>query len=154
MSIIMKDQQTMMTEISRLISEGKTVSITAKGYSMNPFIMHLRDQITLGPWEDAQIKKGAVVLAKDSRGAYIIHRITRREGPTLTMMGDGNIGITETAQVQDVIGLMHSVTKKGRTYSVKSLRWRLYSLIWKLLTPVRRYPLALWRKTHRQEPLR
>jgi hypothetical protein len=154
MSIIIKDQQTMMTEISRLISEGKTISITAKGYSMNPFIMHLRDQITLGPGEDAQIKKGAVVLAKDSRGAYIIHRITKRQGSTLTLMGDGNIGITETAQVQDVIALMYSVTKKGRTYSVKSLRWRLYSLIWKLLTPVRRYPLALWRKTHRQEPLR
>lgn len=153
MSLVIKDKSLMMPEISKLISEGKTISITAKGYSMNPFIIHLRDQITLGPWTDAQIRKGAVVLAKESRGAYIIHRIIKREGNTITLMGDGNIGITETAEVKDIIGLMYGVTKKKRTYSVKSLRWRLYSWFWNLLTPVRRYPLALWRKTHRQQPL-
>ena len=154
MGILVKDQSVIMEEISRLISEGKTVSITAKGYSMNPFIMHLRDQITLGPWKDEQITKGAVVLAKDIKGRFIVHRIIRRDGDTIILMGDGNIGLTETAMAQDVIGLMYSVTKKGRTYSVKSLRWRLYSWFWKILTPVRRYPLALWRRTHRQQPLR
>lgn len=154
MGILVKDQSVIMEEISRLISEGKTVSITAKGYSMNPFIMHLRDQITLGPWKDEQITKGAVVLAKDIKGRFIVHRIIRRDGDTIILMGDGNIGITETAMAQDVIGLMYSVTKKERTYSVKSLRWRLYSWFWKILTPVRRYPLALWRRTHRQQPLR
>ena len=154
MGILVKDQSVIMEEISRLISEGKTVSITAKGYSMNPFIMHLRDQITLGPWKDEQITKGAVVLAKDIKDRFIVHRIIRRDGDAIILMGDGNIGITETAMAQDVIGLMYSVTKKGRTYSVKSLRWRLYSWFWKILTPVRRYPLALWRRTHRQQPLR
>ena len=144
----------MMTEISRLISEGKTVTITAKGYSMNPFIVHLKDQITIGPWKDEQIKEGAVVLAKDTRGAYLIHRIIKRDGARLTLMGDGNIGLTETARTSEVIGLMQSVTKKGRTYSVQSLRWRLYSWFWKMLTPVRRYPLALWRRTHHQQRLR
>lgn len=144
----------MMTEISRLISEGKTVTITAKGYSMNPFIVHLKDQITLGPWKDEQIKKGAVVLVKDTRGAYLIHRIIKRDGDRLTLMGDGNIGLTETARTSEVIGLMQSVTKKGRIYSVQSLKWRLYSWFWKMLTPVRRYPLALWRRTHRQQLLR
>jgi hypothetical protein len=69
-------------------------------------------------------------------------------------MGDGNIGLTETARTSEVIGLMQSVTKKGRTYSVQSLRWRLYSWFWKMLTPVRRYPLALWRRTHHQQQLR
>ncbi len=144
----------MMKEISKLISEGKTVSITAKGYSMNPFIVHMRDQITLGSWTDDQIKKGSVVLVKDIRGCYLIHRIIKREGDMLTLLGDGNIGIIETAHVKDIIGLMHAVTKKGRTYSVKSLRWRLYSWFWKILTPVRRYPLALWRRMNPQQPLR
>ena len=143
-----------MQEISKLISEGKIVSISAKGYSMNPFITHLKDQITLGPWTDEQIREGAVVLVKDIRGLYLVHRIIKRDGDRLTLMGDGNIGIIETAHVNNVIALMIGVIKKGRTYSVKSLRWRLYSWFWKLLTPVRRYPLALWRKFHRQEPLR
>ena len=144
----------MMQEISRLISEGKTISISAKGYSMNPFIVHMKDQITLGSWTDDQIKKGAVVLVKDVRGCYIIHRIIKREGNVLTLMGDGNIGIIETAYVEDIIALMHAVIKKGRTYSVNSLSWRLYSWFWKLLTPMRRYPLAVWRRLHPQQPLR
>ena len=144
----------MMQEISKLISEGKTVSISAKGYSMNPFITHLKDQITLGPWTDEQIREGAVVLVKDIRGLYLVHRIIKRDGDRLTLMGDGNIGIIETAHVNNVIALMIGVIKKGRTYSVKSLRWRLYSWFWKLLTPVRRYPLALWRRMHPQQPLR
>lgn len=144
----------MMEEIRRLVSEGKTVSITAKGYSMNPFIMHMRDQIVLGPWTSEQIKKGSVVLVKDSRGCYLIHRIIKRQGNQLTLMGDGNIGIIETAKVQEVIALMHGVTKKGRTYSVQCLRWRLYSWFWKMLTPLRRYPLALWRRLNPQQPLR
>lgn len=154
MSTIIKEQGVMMQEISRLISEGKTISISAKGYSMNPFIVHMKDQITLGSWTDDQIKKGAVVLVKDVRGCYIIHRIIKREGNVLTLMGDGNIGIIETAYVEDIIALMHAVIKKGRTYSVNSLSWRLYSWFWKLLTPVRRYPLAVWRRLHPQQPLR
>lgn len=144
----------MMEEIRKLISEGKTVSISAKGYSMNPFIMHIRDQITLGPWTDDQIRKGAVVLVKDIRGCYLVHRIIKREGNKITLLGDGNLGITETAHVKNVIGLMHAVIRKGRTYSVKGLRWRLYSWIWRMLTPVRRYPLALWRRWNPQQPLR
>ena len=144
----------MMQEISRLISEGKSISISAKGYSMNPFIVHMKDQITLGSWTDDQIKKGAVVLVKDVRGCYIIHRIIKREGNVLTLMGDGNIGIIETAYVEDIIALMHAVIKKGRTYSVQCLRWRLYSWFWKMLTPLRRYPLALWRRLNPQQPLR
>ena len=144
----------MMQDIRKLISEGTSVSFTAKGYSMNPFIVHMKDEITLGPWTDDQIKEGAVVLVKDVRGCYLVHRIIKREGDKLTLCGDGNIGITEVAHVKNVIGLMHGVIKKGRTFSVKSLSWRLYSWIWKLLTPVRRYPLAIWRRLHPQEPLR
>ena len=154
MGTIIKEQNIMMAEIRPLISEGKTVSICAKGYSMNPFIMHMRDHITLGPWTDEDIRKGAVVLVKDIRGHYVLHRIIKREGNKITLMGDGNIGIKETAHVNEIVGLMTGGTKKGRTYSVKSLRWRLYSWFWKMLTPVRRYPLALWRRLHPQQPLR
>lgn len=155
MGIIIKDMETTMSEIRQLISEGKAVTITAKGYSMNPFIAHLKDKITLGPCNDDQIRKGAVVLARDSRGKFVIHRIIKREGDIITLRGDGNyLRTIEKARVSDVIALMYSVTKKRRTYSVQSLRWRLYSWFWRLITPVRRYPLALWRKLHRQEPLR
>ena len=143
-----------MNEISKLISEGRTVTLTAKGYSMNPFIVHMQDQLTLGPWKDEDIRKGAVVLVKDNRGNFLVHRIIDRRGDKILLMGDGNIGIQETASVTNIIGIMTAVTKKKRSYPTNGLIWRIYSWIWLALTSVRRYPLAVWRRLHPQQPLR
>lgn len=148
------DKDTMYQEISRLIAEGKTVSITVKGYSMNPFLMHLRDQITLGPWTDGDIHRGTVALVRDVRGNVLIHRIIRRDGNIIILEGDGNIGLQEKATLDGIAGIMHSITRKNRTYSSKSFIWRAYSWIWMFLRPVRVYPLALWRKLNPQQPLR
>ena len=147
------DKDTMYQEISRLIAEGKTVSITVKGYSMNPFLMHLRDQITLGPWTDGDIRRGTVALVRDVRGNVLIHRIIRRDGNIIILEGDGNIGLQEKATLDGIAGIMHSITRKNRTYSSKSFIWRAYSWIWMSLRPVRLYPLALWRKLNPQQPL-
>lgn len=147
------DKAVMMEEIRQMISEGKTVTITLKGNSMNPFIVHLRDQMTLGPWKDEEIRKGTVALVKDIYGNYLIHRIIKREGNTVTLLGDGNVEKTETATLDNVIGIMRSLTRKGRTYTPKSLTWKIYSAIWAILTPVRRYPLGLWRRIFPQPNL-
>lgn len=146
MKTIVKDKAIMMEEIRVLISEGKTVKLTVKGNSMNPFLVSMRDQMTLGPWKDEDLKKGCVALVKDSRGSYLIHRIIKRDEKTVTLLGDGNIGFTETATFDNVIGIMYSITRKGREWASDSLMWRFYSWAWMLLTPVRRWPLGLWRK--------
>lgn len=136
----------MMEEIRTLVSEGKTVTLTVKGNSMNPFIVHLRDRMTIGPWKDEDIRKGTVALVKDMRGNYVIHRIIRREKDRVILLGDGNVGFTETATLDNIIGIMHSIDRKGRTWTPENTVWRLYSWFWMLLTPLKRYPLALWRK--------
>lgn len=150
---IIINKEVMMDEIRKLISEGKIVSITAKGHSMNPFIRHLRDQIAIGPWEDSQLKKGTAVLALTSSGSYVFHRIIKRDGNILTLAGDGNLYQTETTTTKDVIGILYSVIRKGRIYSSEGFMWKAYSQLWMLLRPVRRYPLGLWRRLNPQEPL-
>ncbi len=136
----------MMEEIRILISEGKTVTITVKGNSMNPFMVHLRDQMTLGPWKEEDIRKGTVALVRDIHGNHLIHRIIDVYPDRVILLGDGNILQTETATRENIIGIMHAITRKGRTYTSRSLTWRVYSAIWAFLTPVRRWPLGLWRK--------
>ncbi len=143
---IIKDKGIMMEEIRTLVAEGKTVTLTVKGNSMNPFIVHLRDRMTIGPWKDEDIRKGTVALVKDTRGNYVIHRIIRREEDSVTLLGDGNVGFTETATLDNIIGIMHNIDRKGRIWTSESAMWRLYSWFWMTLTPLRRYPLALWRK--------
>ena len=150
MNTRVKDQAIMMEEIRGLISEGKTVSLTAKGNSMNPFIEHLRDQITLGPWKDEDIRKGCVALVKDIKGRYLIHRIIRRDKGTIVLIGDGNVGLYETAEMDNIIGIMYSITRKGKVWTADSKVWRLYSWVWMLLLPLRRWPLGLWRRLFRE----
>lgn len=147
------NKEQMFMEISKFIAEGKTVTITAKGYSMNPFLFHLRDQITLGPWTDSDIRRGTVAFVRDLKGNILIHRIIRRNGNTIILEGDGNIGQTEIATLDGIAGIMHSVTRKNRIYTSKSLVWRTYSWIWMALRPFRLYPLVLWRKFNHQPPL-
>lgn len=140
------DKAIMMEEIRQLISEGKTVTITVKGNSMNPFVVHLRDQMTLGPWKQEDIRKGTVALVRDTRGNHLIHRIIEVRPDRVVLLGDGNVKLTETATWDNIIGIMYSITRKGRTYTPKSMIWRIYSAIWMFLTPVRRWPLGLWRR--------
>ena len=149
--IITKDKAEMMEEIRKLVSEGKTVTITAKGNSMNPFIVHLRDHITLGPWEQEDIRKGTVALVKDNRGNYLIHRIIDTKGNSIRLLGDGNIRLYETASKENIIAIMYSITRNGREYTSSSLLWRAYSFMWMALTPLRRYPLGLWRRLNKEK---
>ena len=133
-------------EIRKSVSNGERISIYASGNSMNPLIVHQRDQIELGPYTDDDIRKGAVVLAKDQKGDYIIHRIVDRKDDQITLMGDGNLQLKETAYISDVIAIMYSITRKGKVWTSDSRKWRVYSWIWQTLTPVRRLPLGIWRR--------
>ena len=151
---IVKDKKLMMQEIKTLISEGKTVSITAKGYSMNPFIRHMQDVITIGPWKDDDIKRGTPALVQTESGSFVFHRIIKRDGEIIILEGDGNVGLKEKATVNNVIGIMHGITRNGRVYTSDSLLWKTYSFIWLLLGQLKRYPLAIWRKLTPQVPLR
>ena len=136
----------MMEEIRTLISEGHTVSLTVKGNSMNPFLVSMRDQMTLGPWKKEEIRKGCVALVKDIKGNYLIHRIIHTDEATVTLIGDGNIGLQETARYEDIIGIMYNITRKGKVWTSESRIWKLYSCIWMFLLPVRRWPLGAWRR--------
>lgn len=146
MTTIVKDKALMMEEIRKLISEGRTATFTVKGNSMNPFIVHLRDQITMGPWQDEDIRKGCVALVRDTKGNYLIHRIISKKNDTITLIGDGNVGLYETAKTNEIIGIMHSITRKGKEWKADDRIWRLYSWFWMAILPVRRWPLALWRR--------
>ena len=140
------DKAVMMEEIRQLVAEGMSATITVKGNSMNPFIVDGRDRITLGPFADEELRRGCVALVRDVRGEYLVHRVIAREGDMVTLLGDGNLRMTEKAHVSEVIALMRSVERKGRTVSVESFVWKAYSWLWMLLEPVRRWPLGLWRK--------
>ena len=145
--------QQIFEEVSKIVAKGGMVTLTAVGYSMNPGIVHMRDQVTLGPWTDSDIRPGTVALVRDLRGNIVLHRIIKRKGNHILLEGDGNIGQKEKATLDEIAGIMHSITRKNRIITSKNLLWRIYSWAWVALRPLRLYPLVLWRKLNPQPPL-
>lgn len=139
----------LLQETATLIAEGHTVTHLVRGNSMSPFMVDRRDKVVLSPFTADELVPGAVVLARDDANRLVLHRIIRRKGTGLTLMGDGNIIGTEETSTDRVMGLVSAVIRKKKTYSCSGRIWRTYSYIWTRLVPVRKYLLGAWRAARR-----
>lgn len=138
--------EVLLAQVGELIAGGHQVTIKVRGNSMNPFFVDRRDDVTLSPFTKRDLCVGAVVLARDATGRFILHRIVRKEGNDITMMGDGNWRGVEHTTPSDVIGLVTGGIRKGKKISCTGLGWDVYSWAWMRLRPVRRWLLAAWRR--------
>lgn len=135
----------LLSHVAHYISEGRSVTLTVRGNSMNPFLVDGRDQITLSPFVEKELQPGAVILARESGGRLLLHRVIHRQGEVLTMLGDGNIGYTEKTCVSDVIGIMTKTIRKGKEYACNERAWQWYSSLWIKLRPIRKELLIFFR---------
>ncbi len=138
----------LIPKVKEVIDRGATATLRVKGHSMRIFLSNGRDLVTLVAPERENLRVGDVVLAEIQPKVYVLHRIIQRTQDQLTLMGDGNVGTTETCTINDVIGIVTLFYRKGRTKpdSVNGWKWKTYSRIWLTLTPIRRYILAIHRR--------
>lgn len=106
---------------SECFDKGQAVRIRAKGNSMLPFVRDGRDFLLLKRNTGAEV--GDVVLAHESRGRYVVHRIIERNGDNLVLKGDGNYRGVETCRTSDVIATVYAVERPGGK-TVNPSRWR------------------------------
>lgn len=134
----------LLGHVRALIQEGHTVTIQVKGYSMRPFLEHLRDQVVLGPFERLQV--GDVVLAEIAPGVYVLHRIIemRHEG-VLVLMGDGNLSGQEICRMENVAGIVKVFIRNGRQIAADDATWVRYGRLWRKLLPMRRLLLLFYK---------
>lgn len=137
-----KSTQELMPEVGRLIREGKTVVLPVRGNSMRPFIQNGNDCVELHPLPPV-LRKGDVVLARTSKGYYVLHRVTVISPDLLTLEGDGNIGLRETCRPSDVLARAEWVIDAHKErHSLLDRRARIKWRIWYMLRPLRRVLLA------------
>lgn len=134
----------LITEIDRLIKEGSQVSFTPKGISMHPFIRGGKDTVLLDKPET--IQKGDIALARIPGSACVLHRVTDVTESTITLMGDGNPSGTERCRHEDIIAVAVEIRKDGKTIDCRSKSHQRKAAIWRMLKPVRRYLLAIYRR--------
>lgn len=134
-----------LPEVVKMLNERHTVTLRLRGFSMRPFLEDGRDKALLT--KPVTIKKGDAVLAEVTPGHYVLHRIISIKGENVVLRGDGNIGV-ERCSLADIKGFAIGFYRKGRTKldRTKGLKWRVYSLVWTTLFPLRRYLLAFYRR--------
>ncbi len=137
-----KSTQELMPEVGQLIREGKTVVLPVRGNSMRPFIQNGNDCVELHPLPPV-LRKGDVVLARTSKGYYVLHRVTAISPDLLTLEGDGNIGLRETCRPSDVLARAEWVIDAHKErHSLLDRRARIKWRMWYMLRPLRRVLLA------------
>ena len=133
-------------EAIRLVREGVNVTLPVKGQSMLPFIIGGKESVILHS-QGGIVDVGDVVLAWVDGNRYVVHRIIKLDYDRVTLMGDGNVAVTEHCRLNDIKArVTHVVDDKERTHYLYN-RWRMLAArLWYWLRPVRRVLLAIYRR--------
>ncbi|MBQ7856723.1 MAG: hypothetical protein IJ348_06390 [Alistipes sp.] len=127
------NNRAMFSLVRDLLLDGSSVTVTVRGQSMLPFFRS-GSTVLLRPIRSEDFCKYNVVLA-DTGQNFVIHRIIEVGDEQITLLGDGNIYGTETMSRDKVYGVI----------DCSALHLAL-AKIWLWMRPVRRFPLAIFRR--------
>lgn len=135
----------LIPEIIKYLEQGHTVTLPLKGFSMRPFLESNRDMALLT--SPKNIKVGDPVLAEIAPKQYVLHRIININGEHVTLLGDGNL-TPEHCLLSNIKASIDGFYRKGRKKLDRTdgRKWTLYSKIWMVLRPLRRWLLAFYRR--------
>lgn len=131
-------------EIDRMLQNGHSVTMRAKGNSMFPFIRDECDSVVLQ--RKPEIAVGSIVLARLQNGSYVLHRVYRLEKEELVLMGDGNLYATERCRRNEVVGVAVKIIRDERQVDCTSRKELFKAWVWRKLLPVRRVLLFVGRR--------
>ena len=130
----------------RLVQEGMAVTMLVKGRSMLPFILGGQESAVLT--QPGEIKTGDVVLARIDGRRYVLHRVLEVSADRVVLMGDGNIRGQEVCRPEDVLARADEVVgADGKHRRLDTPRQKRRARIWRRLLPVRRWLLAIYKRT-------
>ena len=134
----------LIPEIASLLREGKEVLFTPTGCSMRPFIEGGRDTVILRAPHN--VKVGDACLARiplpDGGHTFVLHRVIRVDGGSVTLQGDGNLAGEEHCSVADILGTAVLVRSPRGCRKPLTRGW-----LWRHVCRPRRLWLKLYRHT-------
>lgn len=142
----------LLTAVRDALRDGHTATISVKGWSMRPFLEHLRDKVLLVSPEGANT--GDAVLAEITPGHFVLHRIIEISPnaadnalDAITLMGDGNVYGTEHCMRKDICGIVSLYIYPHKTLQADDPKLLKRIRRWRKLLHIRRYLLAIYRAT-------
>ena len=101
---------------------------------MEPMLRENRD-IAVIRTTDKKLKRFDVAFYK-SGDRYVLHRVIRRKGDVYYIRGDNTYSM-EIVPSEDILGVLVSFQRKGKSVSTDSFFYRLYAFVWTVIYPLR-----------------
>lgn len=121
-----------------LLEAGAEVPLTVTGSSMVPFLRHGRDTVFLRGPDQCPPRVGDILLFRRDNGQWVLHRLHHRTGDGLLVINGDAQTWFETIRPEQAAGVAVRVRRgEGEPFSPRRWDWRLLTLVWKLLRPVR-----------------
>ena len=124
--------------IREILAESGEVSFVSAGVSMLPTIRDRKDTVTLVRPQGI-LKKGDVPFYQRDNGQYILPRVIYVNGDTYVMRGDNQWENEYNVRHDQIIGVLHSFDRDGKTYKVTDTGYKLYVKFLPLIRYSRKY---------------
>ena len=135
-------------QVESEILAGRSVRFKVKGSSMYPMLRDGKDEVTLSPLNSPPNVNDIVLFRY--RGKHVLHRIIAFDGNTYTIQGDGIYMSCETCKLEDIVGTVTQIHKKGKAPIGTTSQWVFsYIFFWQNLRFFRRYLLAILRRVYK-----
>jgi hypothetical protein len=122
--------------INEVLESGGEFRIYPRGTSMLPLLREGRDSVVLRKRDP---KKGDVILYKRADGSFVLHRIVGLCGGDFVLCGDNQLALERNVPRESVIAVCESFYRDDRQVSRHSLRYRIYTALWRSFTVRRVY---------------
>lgn len=131
--------------IKEKIDNGGIVRLPITGISMRPLLVWGRDTVDLIKCENP--KKGDIIFYLRDNGQFVLHRIVGVDENGYILCGDNQWHLEYRISDRHIIAVVTSITRKGKTFDMTNVTYRIYSNLWMALLPLRKIIIPLVRKT-------
>lgn len=127
--------------IKEVVDNGSEATFIPHGVSMQPMLYGGRDEIILVK-PKFPLNKYDIPLYLRKNGTVVLHRIVKvtdtENGRRYFMRGDNTWELEEGIEEKDMVAVVSRFCRKGKWYSAQSRSYRLYSVLWCKLFPLRK----------------
>ena len=136
------NKEVQLDEVMGIILErldaGGTVTFSPNGTSMLPMLRDGEDSVVLKSAKGKKLHLFDVALYRRDNGQYVLHRVIdfERNGDYV-MCGDNQFARERGIRDNQILAVMSGFFRKGRSYTTKSMLYRLYTNFWYYSRPLR-----------------
>ena len=130
--------------IQESLDTGGTVELPITGTSMLPLLVQGRDTVLIK--KAHTVKKGDIIFYRRDDGHFVLHRIVGKNEKGYILCGDNQWKKEYGILQRHIIAVVTTVNRKGKEIKTDDFGYMLYSKLWMLVLPIRKYILYISRK--------